>query len=220
MAHYTLQEGRQVCRRRRQDGEGRTRCMPPAPQSTTATWSAEPMLRSEANSRSRRSRCCQLLGRWSGLPRPRSSGWRGRRGNRQTLWRPLRRSKRPSAKRKAAERKKKKGKAKKYYAVTVGRSHGIFTDWDEVEGYVNGSRSTVSLAAFSRRSRATTRRSLGTPRCGASTADAAGAEFYPATTRAATKVVALGAAPRRGGTAARAFQAQVTLLRHRRIQWR
>ena len=42
------------------------------------------------------------------------------------------------AERKAAERKKKKGKAKKYYAVAVGRSHGIFTDWDEVEGYVNG----------------------------------------------------------------------------------
>jgi hypothetical protein len=42
------------------------------------------------------------------------------------------------AERKAAERKKKRGKAKKYYAVAVGRSHGIFTDWDEVEGYVNG----------------------------------------------------------------------------------
>jgi hypothetical protein len=104
------------------------------------------------------------------------------------------------AERKAAERKKKRGKAKKYYAVAVGRSHGIFTDWDEIEGYVT--TSTVSLAAFSRRSRAATRRSLGTPRSGVSTADAAGGETHPATTRAATRAVALGAAALGGGTGA------------------
>ena len=40
------------------------------------------------------------------------------------------------AERKLAERRKKKGKAKKYYAVAVGRSTGIYTDWDEVESYV------------------------------------------------------------------------------------
>jgi hypothetical protein len=55
------------------------------------------------------------------------------------------------AERKAAERKKKSGKAKKYYAVAVGRSHGIFTDWDEVEGYVNGFSGCVFKAFKSRR---------------------------------------------------------------------
>jgi hypothetical protein len=42
------------------------------------------------------------------------------------------------AKRKLAEQRKKKGKPKKYYAVAVGRSTGIYTDWDEVESYVCG----------------------------------------------------------------------------------
>jgi hypothetical protein len=32
------------------------------------------------------------------------------------------------AERKVAERRKKKGKAKKYYAVAVGRSTGVYTD--------------------------------------------------------------------------------------------
>jgi hypothetical protein len=46
--------------------------------------------------------------------------------------------------------KNKKEKAKKYYAVAVGRSHGVFTDWDEVEGYVNGFSGCIFKALKSR----------------------------------------------------------------------
>jgi hypothetical protein len=55
------------------------------------------------------------------------------------------------AERKAADRQKKKGKAKKYYAVAVGRSHGIYTDWDEVESYVCGFSGSAHKSFKSRR---------------------------------------------------------------------
>jgi hypothetical protein len=55
------------------------------------------------------------------------------------------------AERKAADRQKKKGKAKKYYAAAVGRSHGVFTDWDEVESYVSGGFSGSAHRSFKSR---------------------------------------------------------------------
>ena len=63
------------------------------------------------------------------LPRPR--GLRRRRRLRLL-------GRRCEAERKLAERRKKKGKPKKYYAVAVGRSTGVYTDWDEVKSYVCG----------------------------------------------------------------------------------
>jgi hypothetical protein len=76
------------------------------------------------------------------LPRPRGS--RRRRGLR--LWLAL-----GLSARQAAERRTKKGKAKKYYAVAVGRSTGVYTDWDEVESYVCGYSGSAHKSFKSRR---------------------------------------------------------------------
>jgi hypothetical protein len=94
------------------------------------------------------------------------------------------------AERKAAEWKKKGGKAKKYYTPSPLAD----TTASSPIGTKSKATSTVSLAAFSRRSRAAARRTA------VSTADAAGGEIHPATTRAATIVVALGAGALGGDT--------------------